>query len=178
VPPQSPKPTVQLTPAEIEIYKRAHTLIDWSRNQIRDCPFLHKLQLAGSQDQLPMILERVGQTLTLLFHDFPQVACDEEVDFQSYPDARLGPLGGTKVLKFRYIVIPRPVGDFPGFDEYRTDLKGNPLDAVRLGGPFVITSNYVSSCLYLSPADQRANHFRCFGNQLIRKRECYVVGFA
>jgi hypothetical protein len=30
----------------------------------------------------------------------------------------------------------------------------------------------------LSPADQRASHFRYFGIQTIRNRECYVVGFA
>jgi hypothetical protein len=177
-PPELPEPAVQLTPAEIEIYKSGHTLIDWTPRQIHDCPFLRKLRPARGQDQLPMVLERVGQTGTLLFHDFPQIACDEEVVSQALPDARLGTLGSTKVRKFRYIVIPQPVGDFPGFDEYRTDLKGTPLDSARLSDLFVITSNYVSTCLYLGPADQRASRFRHFGIQPIRERECQVVGFA
>jgi len=173
---QSPKPTVQLTPAEIEIYKRGRTLIDWSPQQIHDCPFLHKLQPAGSQNQLPMVLEHVGQTVTLLFHDFPQIACDEEVFSEVHPDQRYGTL--RNLAEFRYIAIPRPMGDFPGFEEYRTDLKGNPLDAARLSDLFLITSNYISSYLYLSPADQPSSRFRHFGVQSIRGRKCHVVGFA
>jgi len=175
-PPQSPKPEAQVTPAEIEIYKRARTLIDWTPRQIREFPLLHKLQPAGSQDQLPMVLERVGQTVTLLFHDFPQIACDEEVFSEVFPDQRYGRL--TKLAKFRYIAIPRPMGDFPGFEEYRTDPKGNPLDAGRLSDPVLITSKYTSTILYLSPADQQGSRFRHFGTQPMRDRKCHVVGFA
>jgi hypothetical protein len=84
-PPQLTEPSLQLTPSEIELYKRAETLIDWTPSQIHDCPFLHKLRPVGSQDQLPMVLDRVGQTGTLLFYDFPQIACDEEVVSEAYP---------------------------------------------------------------------------------------------
>jgi hypothetical protein len=174
--PQSPRPGVQLTPAEIEIYKRAQTLIDWTPRQIRDFPLLRKLQPAGSQDQLPMVLERVGQTVTLLLHDFPEIACDEEVFSEVFPDQRYGRL--TKLAKFRYIAIPRPMGDFPGFEEYRTDPKGNPLDAGRLSDPVLITSKYTSTILYLSPTDQQGSRFQHFGTQPMRGRKCHVVGFA
>jgi hypothetical protein len=125
-----------------------------------------------------MVLERVGQAVTLLFNDFPRIACDEDVVSEVPSDARRRMPSGAKSRRFRYIAIPRPVGDFPGFEEYRTDLKGNPLDAASLTDFFVITSNYISTCLYLSPADQRASHFRHFGIQSIRGRKCHVVGFA
>jgi hypothetical protein len=182
-PPQLPEPTLQLTPSEIEIYKRAQTLIDWTPHQIHDCPFLHKLRPAGSQDQLPMVLERVGQTGTLLFHDFPQITCDEEVFSEAIPPegstARYrGMRRSTNLHKFLYIVIPRPVGDVPAFEEYRTDLKGNPLDASSPSDLFMITSEYASTWLYLSPADQHDSRFRHFGIQAVRNRECHVVGFA
>jgi hypothetical protein len=181
-PPQSAKPPLQLTPSEIEIYKRAQTLIDWSPRQIHDCPFLYKLRPAGSQDQLPMVLERVGQTGTLLFHDFPQIASDEAVFSQTMPLHFLGTYRGrfrsTRVRKFRYIVLPRQAGDVLAFEEYRTDLKGNPLDALSLRDLTMITSNYTSTWLYLSPADQRTSRFRHFGIQTIRSRKCHVVGFA
>jgi hypothetical protein len=173
-PPQLPKPPLQLTPSEIEIYKGARTLIDWTPSQIRDLPLLRKLRPAESQDQLPMVLERVGQTVTLLFHDFPQVACDEEVFSETYR----GRSHMTALHKFRYIVIPRPVGDLPAFEEYRTDLKGNPFAAASPSQLFMITSRYTSTCAYLSPADQRDSRFRHFGIQTIRNRECHIVGFA
>ena len=184
-PPQVAEPPLNLTPSEIEIYKGAPTLIDWTPQEIHHCPFLHKLRPTGSQDQLPMVLSRVGQTVTLLFHDFPRIACDEVV---SVPHAGQGvsfSVGGvympqmsetTEHRKFRYIVIPSPVSDVPAFEEYRTDLKGDPLDASSLSG--LISSKYASSCLYFSPADQRDNRFRHFGIQTIRERQCHVVGFA
>ncbi len=176
--PQLSEPPPQLTPSEIEIYKRAQTLIDWTPHQIHDCSFLHKLRPAGSQDQLTMVLERVGQTGALLLHDFPQVSCDEEVFSETMPLRYRGMRRSTNLHKFRYIVIPRPVSDVPGFEEYRTDLKGNPLDASSLSDLFMITSNYSSIWLYLSPADQHEGRFRHFGIQTIRNRECHVVGFA
>jgi hypothetical protein len=108
--PQLTEPPLQLAPSEIEIYKRAQTLIDWTPRQIHACPFLHNLRPAGSQDQLPMVLERAGQTATLLFHAFPQVSCDEEVGSISNPqDARTAFENvhyTPKNRKFRYIVIP------------------------------------------------------------------------
>ena len=42
----------------------------------------------------------------------------------------------------------------------------------------MITSDFASTWLYLSPADQRSSRFRYFGIQTIRNRECHVVGFA
>jgi hypothetical protein len=186
-PSQVLEPAPELTPSEIEIYKHAQTLIDWTPLQIHHCPFLHHLRVAGSQDQLPTVLVRVGQTVTLLFHDFPQIACDEVVSEGHPMQGSLKFMGETQMTelsntteqhKFRYIVMPRPVGDVPAFEEYRTDPKGNPLDASGLGGLSMITSNYTSTCLYLSPADQRGSRFRHFGIQTIRERECHVLGFA
>ena len=150
---------------------------------VRHCPALHNLRPAANQDQLPMVLERAGQRCALLFHDFLQVSADEEVISASNlraPDLTMPtPLQyPTKVRKFRYIVIPRPSGDLPGFEEYRTDLKGNPPDATSLGGLFMITSDFVSLGLHLSAGDQPGSNFRYFGIQAIRNRECHVVGFA
>ena len=184
LPPQVLEPWLRLTPSEIEIYEGAQTLIDWSPRQIHNCPFLRKLRPTGSQDQGPMVLERVGQVVTLLFHDFPRIACDEVIS-QAYPrQVALGIVPRTPMpdtaerQKFRYIVIPFPVSDVPAFEEYRTDLKGNPFDASSLSGRSSTDSKYTSTCLFFSPADQRDNRFRYFGIQRIRKRECHVVGFA
>jgi hypothetical protein len=170
-PPPSPPP-LQPTPSEIEIYKAAHTLIDWTPEEISDCPFLHEARPAANQDQLPGILARVGQTVTMLFRDFPQIACDEKITFRS--SLRPSPSHG----KYRYIVLPRPIGDAPAFEEYRTDYLGNPFSTWSLEGDFIITYDFASTCLYLSPADQRNSRFRYFGDETIRERECHVVGFA
>ena len=130
-PAQPPEPTLLLTPSEALLYKFAPTLIGWTPKQIRHCSALHNLRPAANQDQLPMVLERAGQRCALLFHDFLQVSADEEVisasNLRAHDLTMPTPLQyPTRVRKFRYIVIPRPSGDLPGFEEYRTDLKGTP----------------------------------------------------
>lgn len=182
-PARPPEPSLHLTPSEALLYKFAPTLMGWTPKQIRHYPALHNLRPAANQDQLPMVLERAGQRCALLFHDFLQVSADEEVISASNLRARdltmPTPLQyPTKVRKFRYIVIPRPSGDLPGFEEYRTDLKGNPRDATSLGDLFMITSDFVSLGLHLSAGDQPGSKFRYFGIQAIRNQECHVVGFA
>jgi len=187
LPPQAPEPRLDLTAAEIELYKNAPTLIDWTPLQIRHCPYLHKLQDAVSQDQLPMILERVGQTVTDQFHDFPRVTCDEEIS-ETRPEGRVQYMQDYSAVpvtsdttvsqKLHYIILPRPSSDTPGFEEYRTDVNGNPFDTSSLPGFVMISSKYASIYLYFSPEDQHDSRFRYFGTEAIRDRACHVVGFA
>jgi hypothetical protein len=70
------------------------------------------------------------------------------------------------------------MGGIPTFEEYRTNLDGNPIDVATLQGFLMITSNFASSFLYLSPVDQHDSHLRYFGIQSVQDRRCYVVGFA
>jgi hypothetical protein len=186
-PPQAVESRLDLSGAEIEIYRSAQTLIDWDPEQIHHCPFLRKLRPAESQDELPMLLERVGQTVILQFHDFPQIACDEVIAETRSGEEKLEfmrdrPIAETtdaaERQKFRYIIVPWPVGDVPAFEEYRTDLHGNTVDASNLRGFSMTSAKYASTCLYFSPADQHDNRFRYFGTQTMRERECHVVGFA
>ena len=181
-PSEPPEPPLHLTPSEILLYQFAPTLIGWTPKQIHHFPALHDLRPVANPDQLPMVLERAGQRCALLFRDFLQVSADEEVlsvlRFQS-PNPITGTLDyPPKLRKFRYIIIPRPNGDLPGFEEYRTDLKGAPRDATSLGDLFMITSDFVSIGLHLSASDQPGSNFRYFGIQEIRSRKCHVVGFA
>jgi hypothetical protein len=198
-PPQAPAAGVRLSPAEIQLYQQAQTVMDWTPRQIHDSPFLHKLRPTSSQNQLPMILARVGQTGAALLNDFPQISCIEAVHTEAeipqvLPDqqftgdvlqmdqlnAMRRPLDGfpPQERTFRYIVIPRIKGGLPGFEEYRTDLNGSPLGIRSLGRVFMITSDFVSTGLYMSAAHQPESSFRDFGMEVIRKRECHVVGFA
>ncbi len=178
----SPEPPLRMSPEELEIYKHARTLIDWTPDQIRSVPFLRNLHLAENQDKLPSVLNGVGKTAVALFRDFTNVDCDERVYSETNLKNPLASWGGmglkNSVHDFRYIIIPRPLGDVLAFDEYRTDTKGKPVDITRLPGLMMITSDFASSWLYFSPADQHDSRFRYFGTQSLQKRECYVVGFA
>jgi hypothetical protein len=179
---QSSVPPLSLSAAELGIYQRARTLIDWTPKEIEAERSLRKLLPAENQDGLPGILEAVGKKAVALFHDFARIACDEEVSSETNlpnPLASMGALRRNSAIhKFRYIVIPRKAGDALSLEEYRTDAKGNPVDITRRGSLGMITSNFASIWLYFSPADQHGSRFRYLGMQPVQKRECYVVGFA
>ena len=173
-PPQATEPAIKLTPSEIELYKSAQTLIDWTPSQIQHSPYLHKLRPAVNQDQLPMILDRVGQTVALMFHNFRNVSCDEKID-SKVADYRL-------IRRFHYIIVRRYKGELPAFAEYRTDLNGKTVDLTADDAGvrpfFMLTWDFTSTFLFFSPADQHNDRYRYLGVQTIRNRECHVVGFA
>lgn len=121
-----------------------------------------------------MVLDRAGKTASDAFTDFPKTSCDESIASVEYH----GSQQNTASQKFLYIVTARPAGDLRGLEEYRTDLKGNPPTKLKLGSVFMVTWGFASNWLYLSAAGQTDNHFRYFGTQTIRDRECHVVGFA
>ena len=178
----STKPPVGLTTAEIEIYERAEALIDWTPRRIESTPLLHKLHRAEGQGELPTILKRVGENTVELFSNFPKISCNEEIYSETNQRnplvPRAGPYRSGTINRFRYIIIPEPVGDLPIFEEYRTDGAGRPFESARVPGPWMFTTNFMGDCIYFSPSDQPHNRFRYFGTQSVQKRECYVVGFA
>lgn len=171
-PPQAPEAEIKLTPAELELYKNAQTLIAWTPSQIHQSPYLHNLRPAQGQDQLPGILERVGQTCARRLVDFLNVTFDEQV-------VSKGSMSYSRVARdFHYVVVRGPGGDLPAFTEYRTDLKGEPLNAASFWDFSMITSGFASSWAFFRPEERQDSHFRYFGTQTIRSRECQVVGFA
>ncbi len=173
-PPASPESPPVLDSWEIEMYKKAPTLIDWTVQQIERTPALKGLELSANQGPLAMVLERAGQTGSVAFADFPNLSCDESITSEAYQGTQIT----TKKQKFRYIVLPQPSTGMRILQEYRTDLKGQPPDKLKMGSLFMVTSGFASSWLYLSPEEQPDSHFRYFGTQTIRNRECHVVGFA
>jgi hypothetical protein len=167
-------PILQLTPDEIDLYKNAGTLLDWNTQQVKECSVLQKLQPATNQDQLPKILERVREIEAAFLRDFPQVTCLE--DFQS--DQWRFSYHYAVRRKYQYVVIPHPEDVVPTFEEYRTTLKGAPLDEKERRHVPMITSNFVSVPLLFSTADQPETRYRYFGTQNLKDRQYQVVGFA
>src|SRR5580692_11042729 len=92
--------TLQHTPSEIGLHELSSTLTGWSSQQIRDFPALRTLQAAGSQDELPIILDGAGKTAAAAYQELPRISCDEALTSES------GSPPKTKHQKFRYMVFP------------------------------------------------------------------------
>jgi hypothetical protein len=180
--PQSAEPPLRVSQEELETYSHARTLVDWTPQEIKQAPSFHKLQPAGNEDSLPLILKHVGERAAAMIAEFRNIACDEHVYSEwkvGSPIATYREMGPHEVdHHFLYIILPRPVGDPLMFKEYRTNPKGNPIDLGSLADLRLITTNFTGSWAYFNPSNQVESRFRYFGEESVRKQVCYVVGFA
>jgi len=183
---QSGDPRVRASEEELETYRHARTLIDWTAREIKDAAPLDKLRPAtappGYQDKLPAILSHVGARAAAMIAEFRNIACDERVYSEwnlGSPIATFRQMGPNEVAHhFLYIIIPRPLGDPLMFKEYRTNPHGSPIDLKSLADLRLITTNFTGSWAYFNPSNQPESRFRYFGEESLRKQLCYVVGFA
>jgi len=175
---QSAESQPQLTPQESLLYREARTLIDWTPEEIRTVRVLRRLHPGESQQELPSILSEVGERVARFFDDLPNLTCTEEV--RSGPC----PLGGdscgvTFHDKFRYLVLPHGQDGAALMTEYRTDMKGRPVDYQNLPNVPILTYGFATAPLqHYNPLNRTASRFRYFGRQLVDKKETDVVGFA
>jgi hypothetical protein len=179
--PRPAEPRVGASQEELETYRRARTLVDWTAQEVKDAPALHKLRRAG-EEQLPVILKRVGERAAAMIAEFRNIACDERVYSEwevGSPIVTWREMGPNEVAHhFLYIIIPGPAGDPQMFKEYRTNPKGKPIDLRSLADLRLITTNFTGSWAYFNPSNQPESRFRYFGEESIGKQPCYVVGFA
>ena len=177
-PAQAGESPPRMTPQEIRLYDEAKTLIDWTPDQIRDFADLHDLQPAESQQNLPAILSAVGERVSALFDQFPNMASAEEVRSGPCDEGLRKKCRATYRGKFNYLVVRRKEGELL-MDEYRTDLKGRPIDYRNLGrGRIFLSNGFVTMPLgHFHPQSQIACRFRDFGHQMAGGKETEVVGF-
>jgi len=171
----SPPP---MNPQEVRRNDEAKTLIDWTPEQIRDFPELEDLQPAESQQNLPAILSAVGERVSALFDQFPNMASVEEVRSGPCDEGLRKKCRVTYRGKFNYLVVRRTDSD-PLMGEYRTDLKGRPVNYRNLGhGKIFLTYGFATTPLeHFHPQNQSVCQFRDFGRQRVGERETEVVGF-
>jgi len=156
--------------------------MDWTPKEIKEYPSLGKLRIAVRDDELPLIMKRVGERAAATISQFRNIACDERVYSEwnvGSPIATWREMGPNEVAHhFLYVILSRPANDSQMFTEYRTDAKGNPVDLATVPDLPLITANFAGSWAYFNSSNQRESDFRYFGKESIRKQMCYVVGFA
>jgi len=163
-----------LTSEEVQVYRKAHTVIDWTPKEIRGRKELKNLQLAENQSGLAKILREVGERVAAFIDSLPNVTATESIQWQM--DSASAKDSASQ--KFRYLLMRRPGGGGETFEEYRTDPHGNEIDYNGLQGSHPLTSGFTLSLLYFDPHNQAACRYRYFGRQMLGEQETDVVGFA
>jgi VWFA-related protein len=153
------------------------SVVNWPLPELfKAIPELKGLEPAETQEDLPAILEKVGENVKAYFEDFPNTASVEGITMERL--GRLPQFSESGAQKFQYLALAKPSEGCSGLNEYRTNQKGERLEPQGLAGSYFITQGFVSTPLHFHPSCQADSAFRYLGRQVINKRQTYVVAFA
>jgi len=132
---------------------------------------LKGIELAEGQNELPLILKKVGDNVEAFLRNFPNTASIEEIRQQT-----LDSYNESSGHKFHYLALAEEKTP-AGLQEFRQDSNGHQVDAQKkMGG--VVTLGFVSMPLVFYPGYQAGADFRLLGRQPLDRREAYAIGFA
>lgn len=131
---------------------------------------------ATSAAQLSGILQKVGQNVAALFHNFPDTISVEDVRQETL--GRRGKVENSLDQKFQYLLLAQTEKIGLGLQEYRTDSSGAPTAPHGLEGGFMITAGFASDALILHPDYQSGSDFRYLGRETLDGHLTEVVAFA
>lgn len=161
----------------LSYYAHAHPYLkeNW-KNLVKQIPELGTLRLAPDQKALPMILMHTGMRVEAFFHNIVDLVAHEDIAQQV-----LGPAGvilASQHHRYNYLIVGRGIESPPRFEEYRTDLQGNPTQPRGFHQGYAITAGFALKCIYFLPALRSDSAFRYLGDQVVGSRDTYVVAFA
>jgi len=138
-------------------------------------------ELAGvtpvtGQEELPRLLQRVGESVETFFRLLPNTSSQEEIREEVL--RRDGKTLASLDEKFLYLLVAPPEDPVSGFNEFRTggDQIGAKSKGVEAG--FMRTSGFACTSLHFHPRYQSGASFRLLGGQTLDGRPTFVVAFA
>jgi len=163
-------------PRPERVLSAAQSMANWTPAQfVQAIPELRGLEPAANQDELPLILKRVGANVKAFFDTLPDITAHEGIILQRL-DWADHPID-TMWEDFNYLDLSLPAKDGIGLEEYRTNRRGKRVEPKPLQGGFV-TRGFTSMLVHFHPMYQPDSTFRYLGRQVTRDGERDVVYFA
>ncbi len=157
-------------------YANAHPYVDLPLAQlVALIPELKTLQPAPDQQELPVILQKLGGSVDDFVREIGDLIAHEDVTLEKL-NAK-GTVQGKQRVQDNYLILHHGYA-WGASAEYRMDDKGNRLGAVGLEKGYLVTSGYALSCISFSTVAQSQSKFRYLGQEKINLRGTYVLGFA
>jgi hypothetical protein len=157
-------------------YANAHPYLDLPLAQLVErIPELKTLQPAADQQELPVILRKMGQRVDNFVRDIGDLIAHEDVT-QEKLNAK-GNVQAKERVQDNYLILHHGYA-WGASSEYRMDEKGNRLGPVGLEKGYLVTAGYALSSISFSTVAQSQSRFRYLGEEKIGSRETYVLGFA
>ena len=168
--PQQPKAAA---PSEMEIYLRARSVVDLTREELLQtyAEELKDLEFDEDPQELESLLKRVGDNVAVFFRDFPNTVSKEQVRRERL---RIDGRVEDSVTQNYYYSVYMGSGSW---EEGRTDSSGRDIPHQRLPGRSFLTSGFTSATLIFHPKHQFGGRFRYLGRQR-SEPHAQVIAFA
>jgi VWFA-related protein len=157
-------------------YALAHPYLDEPLAQLVErIPQLKTLQPAPDQQELPVILQKVGRRVDDFMRDIVDLIAHEDVTQEKLN--LKGDIEAKERVQDNYLILHHGY-EWGASAEYRMDEKGNRLGPIGLEKGYLVTSGAALSTIGFSTIAQLQSKFRYLGEEKIDSRETYVLGFA
>ena len=171
---QDPSKGESVVKSEVEIYRRARTVIDLTGEELLQTypDEVRGLEFAGDQQELNSLLQKVGENVAKLFRDLPNTISKEQVRRE-----RLGSDGRAEesiTENFNYTAC---LNSISGWEEARTDSRGREIPPELMSDLSFLTTGFASVSLYFHPKHQFGGRFRYLGRQSDEPYH-HVIAFA
>jgi hypothetical protein len=154
----------------------AHPYVEMPLAQlVEHIPDLKPLHPAADQQELPMILQKVGERMDDFTHNIGDLIAREDLTQE-----RLNADGKIKAhqhVQDNYLILHHGY-EWGAGAEYRMDDRGHRLGPIGLSRGYLATSGAALSCIEFSTAAQPQSRFRYLGDEMLGSRDTYVLAFA
>ncbi len=160
--------------SEIQIYSRAISVIDMTREELRlGYPLETKdLEFEDNSEVLNSLLVKVGEKVDAFFRDFPSTLSKEQVRRELIGNH--GDVEDSQTQSFSYSIYSDSDGNW---EEARTDSRGRPIEASRMSRFSFLTNGFAGIPIYFRPRHQAGCRFLYLGRQRSVPR-AHVIAFA
>jgi hypothetical protein len=146
-------------------------------------PEIHGLKPDSSQDQLDLILTKVGEVTQTLSDKLPNLLSHERVWQTSRDPLALSHSDAMQGLphpqEFNYLLLFRQTeSNMRTLDEYRTDMQDRAIEAGDENPKNPHGHGFTYTWVLFYPSHRSDSSFRYIGRQKIDGHECFVVAFA
>jgi hypothetical protein len=176
--PNLPEPSSSVThpdASDQSYYANAHPYVDLPLAQLVErIPELKALRPAQNQQELPMVLQKMGQRVDDFVRNIGDLIAHEEMT-QERLNAK-GKIQAQERVRDNYLILHHGYA-WGASSEYRMDEKGNHMGPVGPEKGFLATSGYALGCISFSTVTQSQSRFRILGEEVMDSRETYVLGF-
>jgi hypothetical protein len=164
----------QIRPSEIEIYKSARTVTDFSQEELLGSypEILRDIELTDNQQEMESLLHNIGENVEIFFRDLPNTISKEQVRREQLK--KNGSTVESVAQTFNYTAYLDERGVW---SEGRTDSRGKDIPLERMSGLSFMTKGYTSASLYFHPKRQFACRFRYLGRERSKPYN-HVIAFA